>query len=177
MQRSITTYLQFTCTCLIAPGCLRSVCNSLKAERSISHPQSWNSRVSITSNSPSSAKWWNIGWTTPQMYLSNSPKYSMFPSKCMSDWEKYIYRPCQSLWQLCVHIVKKKKNPQVRRLKRAVRKVMCWWWKISPVHWCQLAIHSPDNANVLDSGSSYTWIIMCWWVWASVCHETRMTEW
>lgn len=58
-----------------------------------------------------------------------------------------------------------------------VRKVTCWWWKISVVHWCQLAIHSHDNVHVLDSDSSYTWMIMCWWVWASVCHETRMTEW
>lgn len=116
--------------------------------------------------------------------VSNSPKHYIIPlllpaSACQVEIYIYIYmcRPSQSVWLLCVHTVKKKKNPQVRRLKRALRKVMCWWWKISPVHWCQLAIHSPDNANVLDSGSSYTWIIMCWWVWASVCHETRMTEW
>ncbi len=58
-----------------------------------------------------------------------------------------------------------------------MRKVACWWWKISVFHWCQLAIHSHDNAHVLDSDSSYTWMIMRWWVWASVCHETSMTEW
>lgn len=62
-------------------------------------------------------------------------------------------------------------------LKGKVRKVACWWWKISVFHWCQLAIHSHDNAHVLDSDSGYTWMIMRWWVWASVCHETSMTEW
>ncbi len=61
--------------------------------------------------------------------------------------------------------------------KGKARKVVCWFWEISVFHWCQLAIHSHDNAHVLDSGSSYTWMIMPWWVWASVCHETSMTEW
>lgn len=60
---------------------------------------------------------------------------------------------------------------------RKVWKVTCWWWEISVFHWCQLAIHSHDNAHVLDSDRSYTWMIMCWWVCASACHETSMTEW
>lgn len=61
--------------------------------------------------------------------------------------------------------------------KGKVRKVEHWWWKISVFHWCQLEIHSHDNAHVLASDSGYTWMIMRWWVWASVCHETSMTEW
>lgn len=48
--------------------------------------------------------------------------------------------------------------------------------KIFVVQWCQLAMHSPDNGHVPDPDSSYAWIIMFWWVWASACHETNMTE-
>lgn len=75
------------------------------------------------------------------------------------------------------HRMKKTKPRDTLFRKGKVRKVACWWWKISVFHWCQLEIHSHDNAHVLDSDSSYTWMIMRWWVWASVCHETSMTEW
>lgn len=44
-QKTITTYLQFTFTCLMAEGCFLPEWNSLKAEKRISHPQSWNSSV------------------------------------------------------------------------------------------------------------------------------------
>lgn len=70
-HKSITTYLQFTFTCLIAQGCLLSEWNCFKAEKSNSHPQTWNTTVPnihFTSNSLSSAKWWNIDLALTQMH-------------------------------------------------------------------------------------------------------------
>lgn len=50
------------------------------------------------------------------------------------------------------------------------------WDQKYPFTWCQLAILSHDKPCVLDSDSSYSWMIIHWWVRASVCHETSMTE-
>lgn len=73
-------------------------------------------------------------------------------------------------------VKKQNRNTQFLRSESA-GKVSHWQGKISVFHWCLRAIHSHDNAHVLDSDSSYTWMIIRWWVWAPVCHETSMTEW
>lgn len=110
----------------------------------------------------------------------------MHPSKCRiygctCDWMTLVHSSkcmsCGALSNAETREQNAKPHDTLFLKKEKVRKVMCWRWKISVFHWCQLAIHSHDNAHVLDSDSSYTWMIMRWWVWASVCHETSMTEW
>lgn len=150
----------------------------MKAEKSISHPQSWNTslpNIHFTSNSLSSANdgiQFNI--THRRIHLN-----AEYIAAHVTEWlwctlastchavPFPMLRPENKMQNLMTYFFEKGK----------VRKVMCWSWKISVFHWCQLAIHSHDNVHVLDSDSSYTWMIMRWWVWASVCHETSMTEW